>query len=179
MTEAEKKKYVVIFAHDRRHPDKVLLVLKDRPAWQAGCLNLLGGKVEPGEDELQTALRELEEESGLKLKPTSRKKDDRHKDVKLMGAIVSDLAMVYCVSLPVDSTVPLTPRLGETEKTAWYNWSEVKSDARLIPNLRCVIPLIQAGVSGWFLTGGPVAEGVYDATVRFLLDHPIPHKPEE
>jgi len=176
---SDKKKYVVIYAHDPTFPDRVLLVQKDRPAWQKGCLNLLGGKVEPGEAELDTAIRELKEESGLKLMNPLRKKKGVHPDVKLMGALVSNVNTVYCVSLPVDSTVKLKPRKGETEVVSWYDWDTVKSDPRLIPNLRCIIPMIKAGVSGWFMTGQIIAEGIYDVNVRFLLDHPIPHKPEE
>jgi 8-oxo-dGTP diphosphatase len=175
---SDKKKYVIIHAHDPNHPGRVLLVEKDRPAWQKGCLNLLGGKVEPGETELETALRELKEESGLPLKTTKDKKH-RHEDVKLMGAIATDAAVVYCVSLPVDSTVKLKPRKGETEIAAWYEWDTVKSDKRLIPNLLCIVPLCMAGVTGWFVNGTAVGDGVYDVTVRLLLDHPIPHKPEE
>jgi len=177
--EEVKKKFVVIYAYDPSYPDKVLLVQKDRPAWQKGCLNLLGGKVEPGESELETALRELKEESGLTVKSIHRKRRGGHPDVKLMGAIVSETSMVYCVSLPVDSTVTLKPRKGETEVAQWHDWEVVKSDPRLMPNLRCVIPMIKAGVTGWFLSGGAIAEAVYEANIRFLLDAPVPHKPEE
>lgn len=169
----QNKKCVVVYAHDPQHPGRVLLVKKDRPAWQKGCLNLLGGKIEEGETELETALRELKEESGLKL----YKK--QHKDVKLMGAIVSNVNTVYCVSLPVDSSLALKPRKGETEKVKWYDWDDARKDPRLIPNLLCIIPLIQSGVTGWFLDGHTVGEGVYEVTMRFLLDHPVPHKPEE
>jgi hypothetical protein len=79
----------------------------------------------------------------------------------------------------VDSTVKLKPRKGETEIAAWYEWDTVKSDKRLIPNLLCIVPLCMAGVTGWFVNGTAVGDGVYDVTVRLLLDHPIPHKPEE
>jgi 8-oxo-dGTP diphosphatase len=175
----DKKKYVLIHAYDVKHPERVLLVEKNRPAWQRGCLNLLGGKIEEGESELDCAIRELKEESGLTIKSTRRRQLDGHPDVKLMGAIVSEASMVYCVSLPVDSTVKLKPRKGETELASWHEWDVVKSDPRLMPNLRCVIPMIKAGVTGWFVSGGAIAEAVYEANVRFLLDAPVPHKPED
>lgn len=176
---SEKKKYVLIHPYDANHPERVLLVLKDRPAWQAGCLNLVGGKIESGETEIETTIRELKEESGLTVRPTRRQPKDRHADLLLTGAIVSETSMVYCVSLPVDSTKKLKPRKGETEITAWYDWNVVKRDPRLMPNLRIVIPMMQAGVTGWFVSGNPVGDGVYDASVRFLLDHAVPHRPEE
>ena len=179
MSDPVKKKYVVVYPFDPRYPGRVLLVLKDRPAWQKGCLNLLGGKVEEGEAELDTAVRELYEESGLKLKPLKRQRSKRMEDVKLMGAIVTDVSFVYCVSLPVDGDAKLKPRKGETEVSQWHEWDVVKRDPRLLPNLRCVIPLMMAGVTGWFANGQEVGESVYDCTVRFLLDAPVPHRPEE
>ena len=49
------------------HPDRtrVLLIRKRRPAWQAGHLNGVGGKVEPGETVRQAMRREFREEAGL------------------------------------------------------------------------------------------------------------------
>lgn len=45
--------------------DSVLLLRKRRPVWQAGMLNLPGGKAEPGESSLEAVRRELAEETGL------------------------------------------------------------------------------------------------------------------
>jgi 8-oxo-dGTP pyrophosphatase MutT (NUDIX family) len=47
---------------------KVLLILKDRPAWQAGKYNGIGGKIELGEKPIEAMTRECFEESGLKIK---------------------------------------------------------------------------------------------------------------
>lgn len=44
----------------------VVLVRKARPAWQAGRLNGVGGKVEPGENPFGAMVREFEEETGLR-----------------------------------------------------------------------------------------------------------------
>lgn len=46
-------------------PDNVLLILKDRPDWQAGMFNGIGGKVERGEYPRAAMMRECKEESGL------------------------------------------------------------------------------------------------------------------
>jgi 8-oxo-dGTP diphosphatase len=48
-------------------PDRsrVLLIRKNRPAWQAGKLNGVGGKIEPGETPAQAIRREFREEAGL------------------------------------------------------------------------------------------------------------------
>lgn len=46
---------------------RVALITKNRPAWQAGCLNGIGGKVEPGETPLAAMSREFHEEAGVLL----------------------------------------------------------------------------------------------------------------
>jgi 8-oxo-dGTP diphosphatase len=44
---------------------EVLLIEKNRPAWQKGFLNGVGGHVEAGESGLQCCVREFTEETGL------------------------------------------------------------------------------------------------------------------
>ena len=51
-----------LFSPDRT---RVLLIRKRRPAWQAGRLNGVGGKVEPGEAVREAMRREFREEAGL------------------------------------------------------------------------------------------------------------------
>lgn len=46
---------------------RVALVRKLRPAWQAGRLNAIGGKVEPGETTSEAMRREFREEASLDL----------------------------------------------------------------------------------------------------------------
>ena len=179
----DKKKYVLIYAYDPQWNNhhgvsRLLLTLKDRPAWQAGCLNLPGGKVEEGETEIACAVRELKEETGLDPKYAPRE-DGTPVGVTLMGAIVGDAFIVYCVSVNVRHDQPIQPREGETEVAKWYEWDEIKREQNLMPNLRVIVPLIMAGVSGWFVNGREIAPGVYDASVRFLLDAPVACGPEE
>lgn len=49
-------------------PGKTTLVLirKNRPEWQKGLLNGVGGKVEEGEFALEAMIREFEEETGVR-----------------------------------------------------------------------------------------------------------------
>lgn len=58
--------YVVglLFSPDRR---QVALIRKNRPAWQAGKWNGIGGKVEPGESPADAMRRECLEEAGVSL----------------------------------------------------------------------------------------------------------------
>ena len=52
----------LLFTPDRR---QVVLMRKTRPAWQAGRVNALGGKLLPGESPSAAARREVREEAGV------------------------------------------------------------------------------------------------------------------
>lgn len=54
--------YVVGFITDNK---RVLLMSKNRPKWQEGLFNGIGGKVEKNESPLDAMIREAKEESGL------------------------------------------------------------------------------------------------------------------
>lgn len=58
------KKYVIGFAFTE-NLDEVVLIRKNRPEWQAGKLNGVGGKVEEGESFSSAIGREFEEETGV------------------------------------------------------------------------------------------------------------------
>jgi len=54
-----------LFSPDRYH---VALVLKNKPPWQAGHFNAIGGKKKPGETWLEAMAREFDEETGVHIK---------------------------------------------------------------------------------------------------------------
>ena len=56
--------YVVGFLFDRSKA-QVLMINKQKPSWQLGYLNGLGGKIEPGEISYQAMAREFGEEAGV------------------------------------------------------------------------------------------------------------------
>lgn len=58
------KRYVVGFLFDPSRRN-VLLIRKQRPEWQRGKLNGIGGEVEPGETPAAAMTRECVEECGL------------------------------------------------------------------------------------------------------------------
>lgn len=57
------EKYVVGFAFDEG--GRVALIHKERPGWQQGLFNGIGGKVEEGETPLDAMIREFDEETGV------------------------------------------------------------------------------------------------------------------
>lgn len=48
-----------------RDASQLVLMRRTRPAWQAGRVNALGGKLAPGESPLAAARREVREEAGV------------------------------------------------------------------------------------------------------------------
>jgi len=89
-TTGEMKKKVLTLLLLRRGPDEVLLGRKKR-GFGAGYFNGFGGKVEAGETVLEGAIREMEEESGLRLDPA---------DVSLRGILdfeFDDNPQPWCV----------------------------------------------------------------------------------
>ena len=58
--------YVIGFLFAPRY-ERVVLIEKRKPAWQAGLLNGVGGKIEPGETPEEAIARECAEECGVAL----------------------------------------------------------------------------------------------------------------
>src|SRR5271157_1502939 len=46
---------------------RVVVIRKTKPEWQAGLLNCVGGKIEPGEDIEMAMIREFREETGVSI----------------------------------------------------------------------------------------------------------------
>ena len=64
---AKDKLYCVGFMFSKSN-NKVALILKNRPKWQAGNYNGIGGKIEKNETPIQAMVREFNEETGVKTK---------------------------------------------------------------------------------------------------------------
>lgn len=136
------REFVVIFARPVGVDSlaTVLVILKSRPASQAGRFNLPGGKIEPNETPEQAAVRELKEETGLS--PAIDK-------ISVLGKIQGKEHRIYCVKVPVFYDFVNNPDL--EEPVAWVDWSEIKIHDLLITNLKVIVPLMAAGISGWTL----------------------------
>jgi 8-oxo-dGTP pyrophosphatase MutT (NUDIX family) len=133
--------------------DRVLLIEKKRPTWQAGRLNLVGGKVEPNETILAAAQREFLEETGCTI--------DHIKEVGKISGRDFVVHFVVGVMHPMQQIIQVTD-----EHVAWYHWPLGEYNlSRMIPNLRIAIPMCMMGVEGWTI----IVEGenpTYEYKVR-------------
>lgn len=117
-----------LFSSDWQH---VLLIQKNRPAWQQGKINGLGGKCEGTETPAQCVSREVQEESGLLIPVEEWKKVG---DVFWAEWEVSVLAAQYSGQI----SDPLTQT---DEPVAWYSVANLPLE--VMSNLRWLIPLSQ------------------------------------
>lgn len=138
--------YVVGFMLNAKR-DAVVLVRKNRPAWQAGRLNGVGGKVEPGETLPEAMAREFEEEAGYRTTPDSWSEICRIEwpdDVARVGDAEPTAVTFF---RHVSDADPNTFRFRLRSRTdeAIEIWSVdvacVRAKALLIPNLRWLLPL--------------------------------------
>lgn len=145
--ERHHKEYVLAYCqrHNRNNDGgiiEVLFIHKNRPAWQAGRLNLPGGGIEPGETPEEAAVRELQEEAGLEHKFYPRycgKMEDRQFTIHIVEVVLEN------------PFAELKARPEETERCEWLAWGDAKEDGRLIPNLQVIVPLCMCGVEGWVI----------------------------
>jgi 8-oxo-dGTP diphosphatase len=123
------QEYTCGFMFDR--DGSVVLALKNKPAWQAGKLNGLGGKLEPGETPDQCMAREWIEETG--------DREPRAWDhfVSIRG---SD-SVVHFFRVTVDAFPAFPARTDVGEAIVINSARLIIGSAIVIPNLRWLIPL--------------------------------------
>ena len=150
--------YVLIYPKAINLKEELILVRKNKPAWQKGKLNLPGGKIEPMEDYKIAALRELKEETGLEPVEIKRAVGENSKktfiespmEPTLMGKIIGSWGIVYCVKIPV-LFKKLNPDKKETQTCQWFNWMNLRNNPDLLPSLNIIIPMMMFGVENWTL----------------------------
>jgi len=141
MSEDTPQEYVLIWCRRGNNSEEALLILKDRPQWQSGRLNLPGGKIEPGETPEQAARRELMEETGYECVTEPR----------IMGKMVDRKFIIWILRTVVISNAPPQGRPEETEIPQWIKWTTAAKDQRLLPNLRVIVPLCMTGVTDFII----------------------------
>jgi 8-oxo-dGTP diphosphatase len=107
---------------------RVLLIQKQRPVWQAGKINGIGGKLENGERPIDTMQREMQEESGLCLSAL---------DWTHVGEMRADNWTVYVFA--AICTNGEVPRSQTDEPIGWYSVDQLPEG--VISNLTWLIPM--------------------------------------
>lgn len=154
----------------------VLLVLKNKPTWQNGRLNLIGGKIEPGESPEDAAKRELKEESGFCL---DHEMIDSISEPVICGKILGVDSIIHCLTFDiysVSNSLPnVLPRSEETEQVSWNKWEVIKNDPRLIPNLQIIIPLLANDLRSWTVIdqNSSLNNNVHSISIQLGISQPF------
>jgi 8-oxo-dGTP diphosphatase len=145
MTQAPKTNYVAgfLFSPDLRN---IALIKKNRPAWQKGKLNGIGGHIEKGETPHEAMSREFCEETCLAIKDWKQ------------FAMLCDKPGEWSVDwfwsrVPQTSNNPLEIYSPSDEQVAWYPVfgvldSMLSSVYDTIPNLHWLIPMALNDIHG-------------------------------
>ena len=123
------KAYVCGFLFQGDDLDKVALIKKKRPAWQAGKLNGIGGSIESGETPLNAMRREFFEETG--------KVTDEWRCFAIHRHLTSVIYMF--VAFTEGGYCELTQTTDE--EVGWWHVTCARVKGLTIPNLRWLIPL--------------------------------------
>lgn len=116
-------KYVVGFLFDAK--GYVALITKNRPAWQKGRLNGIGGHIEPGESPEQAIVREFKEEAGCDGLNWRR-----------FGVVKGSRYEVSCYTTKSETVEIHTMT---DEMVGWYSVNKLPDN--ILPNLKWLIPL--------------------------------------
>jgi 8-oxo-dGTP pyrophosphatase MutT (NUDIX family) len=129
--------------------DEYLFLLRDiNKSVDGNKLNGIGGKVEPGENYLDTAIRETKEETGYFVTP---------KDIKLSGIVrleggyVDDWIMCFFKIKVETKEIPLGSETPDG-KLMWIHKNDVlKTEHKLVDDLKYVFPEVVNGQSIFFM----------------------------
>lgn len=138
-----KKYYVVGFAFSRNR-ENLVLIEKQRPEWQKGFLNGVGGKVEKEDLSIFEAMkREFEEETGVK---TFEKDWTHFATMTFEDDIMGSSAIIYCFKM--FSNLIYQCKTIEQEEIKIFNITNLENNVfptligeKIIKNLDVLIPL--------------------------------------
>lgn len=112
----------------------VVLIRKNKPAWQKGLLNGVGGKVEANELAHEAMVREFREETGI-----THNHWARFTIMNFDWKSVPD-AQVHCFTTRLPKGHDNLTQMTE-EQVGLYSRIDVRNHPKVIPNLRWLIPM--------------------------------------
>lgn len=122
------QEYVVGFMFDTPGA-VVVLIRKNRPEWQAGKLNGVGGKIEPGELAYDAMVREFKEETGL-----------YHTEWQNYAVLESPRSKVWVYRTFVQTNTLTSVRTMEDEPIELHNTHRFNYAWEGVPNLSWLVP---------------------------------------
>ncbi len=139
-------RYVVGFMFSMKERS-VLLIKKRRPEWQAGLLNGIGGRIDPGETPTQAMVREFREECGI---VTTESQWEPYAEME------SGDASIYFFSSKGDIT--LAESL--TDETVYsVAYERILKHRFLVPNLIWLVPMAKLTQFNGAKYSGLICEG--------------------
>lgn len=110
--------------------EQVLLITKNKPAWQAGRLNGVGGHIEPGENPWSAMSREFLEEAGIETLGV---------DWSRFCIMVFPGSRVHCFTMRLTQKQAYSARSCTSE---YISWQETEAlPGHVMPNLHWLIPM--------------------------------------
>lgn len=125
------KSYVLGFMFDTVS-ETVSLMLKQRPKWQKGLLNGIGGKIEAKESPIQAMVREFEEETAVKVLSHNWKHV-----ITLKSKQFNSIVFIFKTEGDISLLKKATDE--EIQVVDYTNLGQI-----LVPNLKWMIPLMLA-----------------------------------
>lgn len=125
---------------------RVLLIRKNRPSWQAGLLNGLGGHVEEGETQTRAMVREFEEECGLRVGA------DRWNEFARLACAEGQWVVHFFRAFGI----PILDARAMTDEPLEVWHCHLVPNLPTVPNLRWLIPLAAQPEVGPASGEGPV-----------------------
>jgi len=139
----DSKDMVIVcgIVHDGNRDSEVILIEKNRPEWQKGCYNLVGGHIKTYENPDDAAAREFGEETNLYF--------ENHQ-FELVGSMNFGDVSVYTYTIRVDGKYVKNNMKSMTdEKVVSMLIHEVLVHPKIINNLRYIIPKCLVILDGW------------------------------
>lgn len=129
------KRYVLGFAFDEKRSN-VVLIEKNRPEWQAGFLNGVGGKVEESDRNVYNCMgREFFEETGVF---DTSGKWRMFANMTFKNDVMGGVAEVYCFKMFTDEIFQC--KTMESEEVKIVSVADV-SNLKIINHLKTLIPM--------------------------------------